>query len=134
MSKEGRFDMQIETVYYLVEFRQYDLRQTVHIFTTVAFRLCKSSLQLHFRVFQSFYFGYKGVRVFGVRVFGSAFFQMWGYWLYFLKPGVKFIIKVKTRVHGCNFSNLLDTLYSPLISHLCSTWLSSIICFGIIYG
>ena len=74
VSKEGEFDLQIETVHYLVEFRLYDLRQTVQIFTAVAFRLCKSSLQLHLGVFQSFHFGYKEVRV-SVRIF----FQMWRY-------------------------------------------------------
>ena len=41
----GVFDLLIETVHYLVEFRIYDLRQTLQIFIAVAFRLCKSSLQ-----------------------------------------------------------------------------------------
>ena len=71
VSKEGEFYLQIETVYYLIEFRLYDLRQNVQIFTTVTFRLCKSSLQLHLGVFQPFHFDYKEVRI-----SGRMFFQI----------------------------------------------------------
>ena len=98
VSKEYGFDLQIENVHYLVEFRLYDLRQTMQIFTTVAFRLCKFSLQLHLGVFQSFYFDYKEMRVLAV-----CFFKCEDIALYFPKLRVKFIIKIKVRVHECNF-------------------------------
>ena len=69
MFKEGGFDLQIETVHNLVEFRMYDLSQIVQILTPVACRLCKSSLLLHLGVFQSFHFGYKDVRISGRKFF-----------------------------------------------------------------
>ena len=47
VSKDSGFDLQVETVHYLIEFKLYDLRQIVQIFTAVSFKgISVFSLQL----------------------------------------------------------------------------------------